>query len=82
MHRPTGEDPELKQIKEELGRLAADIRAAFRKSAPVLKVSLEQMRFAAENAKRSLEVFGAEIKKALENWAEDGDDDGKVETGK
>lgn len=77
--RDSAGEEDLKQIREELTRLAKDMRAAFQKTAPLLKVSMEQMRMAAQNAKVSLQVFGDELRKAMENWANDeGDGDGKV----
>ena len=70
---------DLKKIHAELTQLARDMRAAFQRTAPVFKTSLEQMRMAAQNARMGLKAFGEEMRKALENWAEEeGDGDGKV----
>ena len=76
MRNTAGKDDELKQIREELAQLARDMRAAFQKTAPVFRVSLEQMRMAVQNVQVGLRAFGEELRKAMEKWANDEGDDG------
>lgn len=71
MYRPTSEE-ELKRMAEAV---AASIRKSIQDATPVFLAGMQQMKFAAENLKKSLEIFGRQLSESIEKWGEDDDGD-------
>lgn len=80
MHHSAGEDDDMSKVREDLTKIGQAFRRAMENAQPVFKVAAQQMKMAADNLRRSLEMFGAELNKSMESWA-DGDDDDGAKTG-
>ena len=81
MRHPAGEEDDgLKKLRAEASKMAEALRRAMENSQPVFKVAVQHMKMAADNLRRSLQVFGAELNKAMEKWSKDEGDDG-IKTG-